>query len=94
MTKNQQVTNLNIFTHFAYNTYNLGLVGIDYVDQRLGLRKIDGKNILGGVDFHDPFVKNSFFDLLMPPVPFDRLTRGWIYLDKHGNKMITLQDLK
>lgn len=39
-------------------------------------------------DFNDPFVKHSLAELVMPPVPVDRLARGLNYLRKHGRDLI------
>lgn len=57
-----------------WNSVNLLAAGIDYVQQKYLIRSEFFPTIYP--TFNDPFVKNSLFDLIMPPVPIDRLIRG------------------
>lgn len=76
-------------THLAYNALNLTAVALDWVkgkiDERLGDSAFARRPM---TTFHEPFIKNSLPDLLMPPVPLDRFVRGLVYLNKHGNEFI------
>ncbi|MBI4100490.1 hypothetical protein HY439_02005 [Candidatus Microgenomates bacterium] len=70
----------------AWNAVNLVGAGMSYLENRLlGQRLYPNMK----PDFDDPFVKHSILELVMPPVPVDRLFRGISYLDKHGNRIIT-----
>lgn len=40
-------------------------------------------------NLNSPFVKHSAPEFIMPPVPLDRLIRGIIYLNMHGDRIIT-----
>lgn len=40
----------------------------------------------------DPFVRNSYLDCISPTVPVDRLARGTVYIQMHGNKMIEIPE--
>ena len=68
-----------------WNTGNLLLAGITWADKKMfGIPKIN----LNTPDFNYPFVKHSVVDLVMPPVPVDRLVRGLHYLNTRGNELI------
>lgn len=70
-----------------WNTFNLFQVGMTYVNKRL----FGPQNFARSFDpnFNDPFIRHSLPELVMPPVPIDRIMRGNMYLDKHGDKLIT-----
>ncbi|MDO8269690.1 MAG: hypothetical protein Q7T54_03405 [Candidatus Levybacteria bacterium] len=56
---------------------------------------IRGKQADSGIldtTWNEPFVKHSFQDLAVPPVPVDRVLRGEFYLLRNGEKLITRGD--
>ncbi|MBI2338451.1 hypothetical protein HYU95_04690 [Candidatus Daviesbacteria bacterium] len=68
----------------ASNGINLFGAGLTHVEQRLFGDVFKGNT----PDFNDPFVKHSLFELIMPPVPIDRLILGLRYLNKHSHELI------
>lgn len=71
------------------NTANLALAGFTWVDEKLSVPgRFDNTNFYVTTNFTNPFVKPSLVELIMPPVPVDRLVRGLFYLSKHGDKLI------
>lgn len=70
------------------NVLNLFGAGMNWIDEK----KLSRPNIPfkpGLVpQFNDPFVKHHWADLIMPPVPLDRLIRGSCYLHHHGKELI------
>lgn len=67
----------------ANNTLVLGGAGLNHFRGR-----ILGSQSALLPDFNDPFVKHSVPEMIMPPVPVDRLIRGIRYLNSHGENMI------
>lgn len=64
---------------------NFGIVfeaGVNEVERKILRRSSDHLSF-----FNNPFVRHSIPELLLPPVPIDRLVRGHLYLRKHGDKM-------
>lgn len=43
---------------------------------------------ISDIVYNRPSVRHSVLELPLPPVPVDRFARGWIYLKRHGNKLI------
>lgn len=72
--------------NFAYNVLNLTGAGMRYIEGKLfGPSRFRSHT----PNFNEPFVKHSLPELVMPPVPIDRLFRGISYLNKHGDRIIT-----
>ena len=69
-----------------WNVVNLAGAGMSYVEG-----KLFGPSSFRSYrsNFNEPFVKHSLPELVMPPVPIDRLFRGISYLNKHGDRIIT-----
>lgn len=70
----------------VWNTFNLAGAAMTYIDQRLWGERQFIKPLTP--NFNDPFVRHSLPELVMPPVPIDRIIRGSRYLEQHGNNLI------
>lgn len=84
-----------IYTVFnaAYNIANLAGSGLrymhDFIDRKMDVPEIPGHEF-PLPQFNEPFVKHSFPETIVAPtVPLDRLVRGTLYLNRHGDKLIT-----
>jgi hypothetical protein len=73
--------------NFLSNGLNLAGAGLTHIREKY-------RSFLGDAGhtphYNDPFIKHSFLELVMPPVPVDRLVRGLVYLRNHGDTMLTL----
>lgn len=86
-------------TDSVLNLMNWIFIGIEKSEELIFKRgthssEVNRISFLSPLDFmskklnwNDPFVRHSF-DLIMPPVPVDRLIRGNAYLFEHGDKLI------
>lgn len=83
---------LYALTHSIFNTMNLGICRVskvfDIIDRKLFKKQLQEAGSYLRTDWMDPFVKHHLLELLAPPVPVDRLLRGHIYLNRHGQKLI------
>jgi len=73
----------------TWNTFNLAGAGMTYLEDKIF--GAEGAIKPSTPNFNDPFIRHSVFDLVMPPVPIDRLVRGSRYLTQHGGQLITIQ---
>lgn len=72
----------------AYNGLSLVGAGLNWAGQRIFGSYLDLDLELNAQDFNDPFVRRSIPELLLPPVPVDRLIRGLNYLSRYGDELI------